>query len=184
MNKQDNQRIRLTKRLLQEALLRLLETRNISKVSVTELCREAGINRATFYHHYGSQYDVLSEMEQTMIDHLQTMIDNGIARGDVSPQQQLELICSYLRENSGMSKLFFGNSSVGSDFAKKLFSTFQNKEYLVEHLCSDYDEESNRLMFIFLETGTFSLIQSWLLEDISKSAREVSDLIWKMLLPK
>lgn len=48
----DDQRVTLTKRLLQEGLLRLLETKEIDKINVTELCRESGINRATFYRHY------------------------------------------------------------------------------------------------------------------------------------
>ena len=54
MARKENQRITLTKKLLQEGLLRLLETKRLDKISVTELCREAGINRATFYNHYDS----------------------------------------------------------------------------------------------------------------------------------
>ena len=47
-----NQRIALTKRLLQEGLIRLLEKKPLDKNSVTELCGESGINQATFYRHY------------------------------------------------------------------------------------------------------------------------------------
>ena len=44
----ENQRIAVTKRMLQEGLLRLLRTQPIDKIKVTELCEESGINRATF----------------------------------------------------------------------------------------------------------------------------------------
>ena len=54
MAQKENQRIALTKKLLQEGLLRLLETKTLDKISVTVLCRESGINRATFYNHYNS----------------------------------------------------------------------------------------------------------------------------------
>ncbi|MCC8090140.1 MAG: TetR/AcrR family transcriptional regulator, partial [Oscillospiraceae bacterium] len=70
MNKKENQRVMLTKRLLKDALIRLLNGKSIDEISVTELCRESGINRSTFYHHYGSPYDVLAEREQTMLFHL------------------------------------------------------------------------------------------------------------------
>ena len=48
----DDQRTALTKRLLREGLLRLLSKTDLNKISVTQLCIESGINRATFYRHY------------------------------------------------------------------------------------------------------------------------------------
>ena len=62
MKKKENQRIMLTKRLVQDALIILLRTTDISKISIRELCEKAGINRTTFYNHYGSQYDVLKDI--------------------------------------------------------------------------------------------------------------------------
>lgn len=57
-----NQRVALTKRLIQEALLRLLKKTPLAKVSVCALCEEAQINRTTFYRHYETPDDVLSEI--------------------------------------------------------------------------------------------------------------------------
>ena len=62
MAQKENQRIALTKKLLQEGLLRLLETKSLDKISVTELCRESGINRATFYNHYNSPQELLTDI--------------------------------------------------------------------------------------------------------------------------
>ena len=63
MVRKENQRITLTRRLLQEGLLRLLQTEKLEDISVTALCKEAGINRATFYNHYTSPTSLLNEME-------------------------------------------------------------------------------------------------------------------------
>ncbi|MBR8643897.1 TetR/AcrR family transcriptional regulator [[Brevibacterium] frigoritolerans] len=51
MQKQDR-RIDRTKTFLKDALLKLLSENPISKISITELCNEANINRGTFYAHY------------------------------------------------------------------------------------------------------------------------------------
>ena len=59
-----NQRIMLTKKLLKTGLTDMLQTRNIYQISIRELCESAGINRSTFYKYYGSQFDLLTEMEQ------------------------------------------------------------------------------------------------------------------------
>ena len=63
MEQRENQRVRLSKRLIKESLTRLLQTESIHKVSIRTLCEEAGVNRSTFYKYYGSQYDVLEELE-------------------------------------------------------------------------------------------------------------------------
>ena len=66
----NNQRISLTKQLLQDALLRLMKNRRIQEITVAELCREAGINRSTFYRHYDIPSAVL---EDILYSHLQAI---------------------------------------------------------------------------------------------------------------
>lgn len=71
MERKENQRIILTKRMLKEALLKLMETKSIQKISVSELCKEAGINRVTFYNHYSAPSDILTEMGDELISGMQ-----------------------------------------------------------------------------------------------------------------
>lgn len=51
MNESDVRVIK-TKKALHEALLTLLKMNSLESISVSMLCREAGINRGTFYLHY------------------------------------------------------------------------------------------------------------------------------------
>ena len=67
LEKKENQRIMLTKRLLQTAFLKLLKVKPIHAISIRELCLEAGINRTTFYYHYGSQYDLLEDISRRFL---------------------------------------------------------------------------------------------------------------------
>ena len=52
MQKKENQRIILTKRLLKEAFLEMFKTTPIDKIHIRTLCDNAGINRSTFYKYY------------------------------------------------------------------------------------------------------------------------------------
>lgn len=45
----EDRRTRLTKRLIAESLIELIKTKPVDQISVSELCRQADINRATFY---------------------------------------------------------------------------------------------------------------------------------------
>ena len=63
----ENQRVALSKRMLKEGLIKLLNKKNISKISINELCEIAEINRTTFYRHYQTPHDVLLEVEYDFI---------------------------------------------------------------------------------------------------------------------
>ena len=52
-------RIRRTRHLLQEALERLLETKDFESISVQDITEMATLNRATFYDHYPDKFALL-----------------------------------------------------------------------------------------------------------------------------
>lgn len=54
-------RIVRTRNGLAEAVIDLAGTTRVSRISVAELARRAGINRATFYDHYSSPSELLAE---------------------------------------------------------------------------------------------------------------------------
>ena len=55
-------RIRRTRLLLQQALEKLLETKEFEKISVQDIADEATVNRATFYDHYNDKSALLVSM--------------------------------------------------------------------------------------------------------------------------
>lgn len=48
-----------TREWMQEALLRLLKTKDLSEITVTELTKTAGVSRVTFYRNYFDMADII-----------------------------------------------------------------------------------------------------------------------------
>lgn len=68
LNKHDL-RILKTKHNVHLVLTNLLKKKPLAQIKVTELCREANINRGTFYFHYREIGDVFKELfEEVMFD--------------------------------------------------------------------------------------------------------------------
>lgn len=65
---EENRKVRLTKKVLKETLVELLLVKNIAKISVTELCDKADVNRSTFYSHYSGLEAVLNEIEDELAE--------------------------------------------------------------------------------------------------------------------
>jgi AcrR family transcriptional regulator len=56
-----DRRIVKTKRLLENALVKLMIEKGFDKISIKDLTEEADINRGTFYLHYKDKYDLLEQ---------------------------------------------------------------------------------------------------------------------------
>ncbi len=71
---QYEQRINKTKNKIYDAFIKLAKTKPIHAISISELCQLAHINRSTFYHYYGSQYDVLNELSNQFISTIEKTV--------------------------------------------------------------------------------------------------------------
>ena len=63
-----NPRLAKTKESLLEALIRMLEEVPLESITVSDLCKEAGINRTTFYKYYSVPEDVITEVAERILD--------------------------------------------------------------------------------------------------------------------
>ena len=52
---------------MDKAMLKLLETKDFLDISVSEICREANVNRSTFYDHYLNTSDLLKETQKEIM---------------------------------------------------------------------------------------------------------------------
>lgn len=153
-----------------------MQEKDISKISVSELCADAEINRSTFYNHYGSQYDVLEEMGYEMARQIGEFGQKHNEKTGWTLDRQVEEICLYLTANKTEARLILRNFSADSQIIECLF---QNRivnlpEY--ERSIHRYDEETQLLLKRFLINGIYSLVRCWLLEDIDKSPKEIGAL--------
>lgn len=53
---------------MDRALLALLEKKDFAYITVSEICRQAGVNRSTFYLHYETIGDLLEETTRYLLD--------------------------------------------------------------------------------------------------------------------
>jgi AcrR family transcriptional regulator len=90
-------RIRRTRLLLQEALGKLLETKDFDKISVQDIAEAATVNRATFYDHYTDKFALLECMVGTRFGELLEARGVRFDGGCVSALRAMILgVCDYL----------------------------------------------------------------------------------------
>ena len=63
-------RVVKTRQKLQMALIGMLKERRIEDLSITAVCRAAGVNRNTFYAHYSDVKDLLDEVKSSYLEYM------------------------------------------------------------------------------------------------------------------
>lgn len=102
-----DRRIARSRRALRAALIELMEERGLDAVSVNDLCARADLNRGTFYNHFHDKDDLLTTLEDEVIDDLEriqeqmqslTVMDLVRYRTRKQPLPFLVDLFDYLRE--------------------------------------------------------------------------------------
>ena len=174
--KKENQRVALSKRMLKDGLMVLLQKKHIDNISISELCEKAQINRTTFYRHYQTPHDVLMEIE---FDFAKEFRDVPMLPKDANDLRiYVVRMCEFVYENRELIKLFISNN-MDRDF----LAIFQNlsdsflKTRTIRYKGRVADESTMRRMSAFVGCGGYALIRQWLVEGMPKTPEEIADLI-------
>lgn len=172
----ENQRIAITKRLLKESLLRILKTKELDAVSVTELCREAGINRATFYRHYEIPRDVLMEIQRDLYHDLREKLGTPQSAKDICPV--IQKLCVCLDEQRELLRILIRSNS-DTDFASFISQIYLEivQEYRHTDALRKLSQEDLQFLTLYSAGGSYFVMRSWLMGSIRKSSKEMADYV-------
>lgn len=176
-----NRRVLATKKLIGNALLKLLETKNIERITITELCETAHVNRSTFYHHYTSQYEVLAEIETQKVEDIKAMLEKIDPKKSFTIREQTEAICSYVKENKSAFLLFMNSKYIMNEFCEKLSDIMLRTDVTTDYAPDELSDEQKKLWADFYHGGFYYLIYSWLSDDSSATPADVAELIYNFL---
>ncbi len=171
-----NQREKLTKMLLKQGLIRLLQQKSRSRISVKELCAEAGINRSTFYLHYADASRLLEEVEQEIID------DTKAYLAKIEPNTDsiayIRAFLDHIQKNSDLFTLMLLKSDEISAFPQRLIDeVLQNID---NDLHLNVPETLKDYTYAYLVNGSLSLIQEWIRRGFAIPGSEMAQLIFAL----
>lgn len=91
-----------SKNAIKKALITLLaENKDYLSITVTDLVKEADVNRGTFYNHYSGINDVVNEIELDMMEKLSKTLKDS--KDDKNPLNSFTNdVTEYLKENDSL----------------------------------------------------------------------------------
>ena len=172
MEKLEDRRVAMTKRMLKEALTEMLREMDLYHVSIRELCQRADINRTTFYKYYGSQFDLLSDMENDLLEFLSRTIREYAS----NPKIIIRTVCEYLENHREFGRLII-NNNVDPLFPQKIFSMPVLREAVLEKNPGQQDAAAREYLFNYLTYGAYSVISLWLKKEQRESPEQIAGML-------
>lgn len=182
MNKRDF-RVRLTKKMIGEAYIRLREKKPLHRVTVCELCEQAGVGRGTFYAHYDDVYALHEEIENGFLEEFSKALCVAFQEAP-SPRRVCRSVFSFLDENKTLCAIVFDRDNErGLQKFLKL-----GEELFFERLGEPNGMRRERAAFVyrFVSAGCVACLQDRTCrgESFESFSDEIAELISSAAAPR
>lgn len=159
----EDRRIKRTKKMLKDSLASLLMEKDINLITVKEIVDLADLNRSTFYLHYRDIYDMLTQIENDMIEEINN-IEAKYPPSALKKSPKLFLIdmFKYSDENRIFCKMLLGSHG-DMAFLGKIKKILEDKCFhVITDNCPRKDLQKFQFFATYAVSGCTGLLQSWL----------------------
>lgn len=176
MNENENRRTKLTKLLLKESLLHLMETKPINKITVTEICKGADLNRGTFYTHYLDAYDLLEQIQLELFSEVTEAVDK-LLKKNVPSSIIIKEIFELILKNKNLCKVILSENG-DKAFLKSIINL--TREKIISDWMETYQYPNVRdleLLYIYTSSGIVGILENWIQNDFKQSSAKLSAFV-------
>ncbi len=176
--------------LMDEALILLLEKKEYSFITIKEVCEKAGVNRSTFYLHYETMDDLLTESIRYIGNKINKKFANKVINKQVINKSELEDLLlitpeyllpylEFLKENKAIYKIAFSQPNL------------LKEQYIVNHLYKNIFEpildrfsvpkNEQKYMMSFYLAGMSAIMISWIKNDCKDDMESIANILLRCL---
>lgn len=172
--RRQDRRIRKTKQNIQQALSDLMNEKPIQTITVRELTERADINRGTFYLHYTDISDLLSQMEEELLDDMtQALNRRDIALLRRDPSLKFIDMFQFLLEHAQLCRIVLEGRGEQVLLAAAMELMRESAFATWEEFYGEIDPHLSDRFFTFSIAGCIGLARRWLEEGCRESPEEM-----------
>jgi AcrR family transcriptional regulator len=184
-----DRRVRRTHAALQNALIQLVEERDLGHISVADIADQAGVSRSTFYDHYSDVHELAEAACTSMIDELiesLPVLDHGSP--DQDETQSLRAFFANLAEHAGLYR-----SLLGPQGSARIIDHIRRRTTMTVHIAvrraagstprdtTPSADVPHDVPSAFTAGALISVAIDWLQRDCPRTPAEMATLTWPLL---
>ena len=169
MNVKNNMRRRESIRRIENTFMTLLQTKDVSEITVAEICKKADINRSTFYANFLDIYDLAEKIKEHLEADLNEQF-NGMTNVVGTNFKNTVHFFTHIKENQLFYRSYF---KLGHD------KNFQLINYDINEALLSFNNENIEYHVEFFRNGLNAVIKLWLNNGCKESPVEIAEVIRK-----
>ncbi len=165
----DDRRVRMTKKILKDALVEIMRIKPIHEISIKKICETADINRSTFYHHYQSPQELYDDIINDISEDI-TAIVRAKKNNNATNSSMISEILTYVEDRRELFLVILsdkGNISIGEKLTN----------IIGKFIGADNKSELSMYCTQFASAGVANIIWLWLNNEKRLPPKDVGGLI-------
>ena len=193
MNKSESKYFNTALRM-DEALIALLEKKDLEYITVKEICHQAGVNRSTFYLHYESITELLDETMEMINQRFLSYFpqEEEAVLGDMEHRELNDLVfvtqeyllpyLRFIQDNKKVYRAAFRNPS--SMQANARYGVL--KQRILDPILERFEIPAARRPYYiaYYVEGIAAIVKEWLRHDCGDSVEMIAAIIESCVRPK
>lgn len=166
MNTKNNRRKRASMRKIEQVLVELLQTKELNQISVSDICKRAGLNRSTFYANYVDIYGLADAIREKLEAQVAELYREETTRGFNS--NNYLILFRHIAENQMFYRTYF---KLGYDETYQILA--YDRRLAEKHLDNRFIEYHIE----FFRSGLTRIIKLWLQNGCRETPEEMFEII-------
>ena len=165
MNTPNNKRKKDSVNNIEKVFANLIQTKELSEISVTEICKLTNLNRTTFYANFIDVYDLADKFRERMEDEIKEVYKEEIENNN-NTNDFLKLF-KHIKEN----QIFY------KTYLKLDTDTIPIYQYDINLSKLLYNDEFIDYHIEFFKAGLNAIIKKWLNNNCQETPEEIMHII-------
>jgi len=157
-----------SKKMISDALLRLLQDKSMDEITVSRITKEAKIGRNTFYNHFKKKEDILDYMMFSMLEEVIEMLSN---KNNPSIRDFLLWRFTFIKENP-LIIVFKKHNDI-----KQLLFRFRESNSSLFNFSAQNDIYKKE----FFQGGLEYITSRWVIGEMKESPDEMADKVLSIM---
>lgn len=166
MNTKNNKRKRESMQKIEQVLIEFLQTKELTQISVSDICKKANLNRSTFYANYVDIYELADTIREKLEARVAELYKDEITQGFNS--NNYLVLFQHIAQNQIFYRTYF---KLGYDEKYKILT--YDYELAQKHFGSSLIEYHME----FFKSGLTRIIKLWLQNGCKETPEEMFEVI-------
>ena len=164
-----DRRTKYTKSVIREALFDLLKEKPLAKVTVTDICKLADINRSTFYSYYEDVNSLMSQIQNDVFEDIMASL---------TTDNWFDDLLNLVDKNKDLFSILIGPHGDSEFIRQLIYLGYDNSLRVWSEIYPKASATDMDYAYAYISYGLMGILENWVASNYALTIDEVGRLVY------